>query len=170
MKRLLAIISVCFLTSCVSYRNYYQLPVDYLERRQIETRRFETDNEEDMLVASAQVLQDLEFTLETSDTELGLLTATKDREMGNTAGQVALVMLAAFGGTTPIYDVAQKIYVTLVSNKSADNQGYNVRVSFARIIWNNMNESRVEQITDPQIYTDFFDRLSQSLFLTANNL
>ena len=93
MKRLLAIISVCFLTGCVSYRNYYQLPVDYLERRQIETRRFETDNEEDMLVASAQVLQDLEFTLETSDTELGLLTATKDREMGNTAGQVALVML-----------------------------------------------------------------------------
>ena len=56
MKRLLAIISVCFLTGCVSYRNYYQLPVDYLERRQIETRRFETDNEEDMLVASAQVL------------------------------------------------------------------------------------------------------------------
>lgn len=170
MKRSLALLSLFFLVGCTSYNDYYQLPIDYLERRQVETRRFETDNEEYMLMASAQVLQDLEFTLETSDTGLGVLTATKDREMGSTAGQVALVMLAAFGGTTPVYDVRQKIYVTLVSNKSVDMNGYNVRVSFARIIWNNLNESRVEQIQEPQIYTDFFDKLSQSLFLTANNL
>lgn len=170
MKRLFVFLSLCFLFGCVSYDNYYRLQPDYLERRQIETRRFDTNNEEDMLVASAQVLQDLEFTLETSDTSLGLLTATKDREVGSTAGQTALIVLAALGGTTPVYDVNQKIYVTLVSNKSQDNDGYNVRVSFARIIWNNMNEARVERILDPQIYVDFFDRLGQSMFLTANDL
>ena len=47
MKRLLAVLTVFMLAGCVSYNNYYQLPVDYLERRQIETRRFETNNEED---------------------------------------------------------------------------------------------------------------------------
>lgn len=123
-----------------------------------------------MLVASAQVLQDLGFTLEESETELGLITASKDREAGSAGERVALVFLAALGGTQPVYDTNQKIYVTLVSTKSPTNVGYNVRVEFARVIWNNMNQARIEKIEDPEIYQDFFDKLSQSVFLTANNI
>ena len=172
MKKILSLlfIPLFLLTGCVSYQDYYKLDKQYLARRQLETRYFETNDEESMLIASAQVLQDLGFTLEESETKLGLITGSKDREAGSTGGKVALVILAALAGTQPVYDTNQKIYVTLVSTKNTTKRGYNIRVEFARVIWNNMNQARIEKIQDPETYQGFFDKLSQSVFLTANNL
>lgn len=157
------------LTSCVSIQDYYKLDDQYLSRRQIETRGFEIENEEEILNASTQVLQDLGFNLEESETRLGVITASKDRESENTGEKIALIFFSAFNGTQPIYDVNQKIYVTLVSSKSKDT-GYNVRIQFARVIWNNLNQARMEKIYDSSVYQDFFNKLSQSIFLTANNI
>ena len=158
------------LAGCLTYDNYYQLDSDYLNRRQIETMRFDTNDETAVLSASAQVLQDLGFTLEESETKLGLITASKNREAGSTAGKAAIILLAAMNKTQPVYDTEQKIYATIVSTKSRSASGYNVRVSFARRIWNNMHESRTEKITDTKTYREFFDKLSQSLFLTAHEI
>lgn len=170
-KALTVLVLLSFvMCGCVSYTDYYKLDDQYLARRQLETRRFETNDEESMLVASAQVLQDLGFTLEESETKLGLITGSKDREAGSTGQKVAVVFLAALAGTQAVYDTNQKIYVTLVSTKSPTNSGYNIRVEFARVIWNNMNQARIEKIEEPEIYQDFFDKLSQSVFLTANNI
>lgn len=157
-------------SGCVSYENYYKLDEGYLARRQLETRNFDTKDEELLLTASAQVLQDLGFTLDETETKLGLITANKDREAGSTGQKVGMVLLAALAGTQPIYDVQQKIYVTLITTKSKTNSGYNVRVEFARIIWDNMKNARTEKISDEEIYQDFFNKLSQSVFLTANNI
>jgi hypothetical protein len=167
---ILLLLIMLSVTGCVSYDNYYKLDEQYLARRQLETRRYDTTNEEMLLVSSAQVLQDLGFTLEESETNLGLITASKDREAGSTGEKVGMVLLAALAGTHAVYDVQQKIYVTLVSTKSHDNKGYNIRVEFARIVWDNMKQSRIEKIQSEPIYTDFFDKLSQSVFLTANNI
>lgn len=171
MKRILILLLlVVFMTSgCVSYKHYYKLDEQYLARRQLETRAYDTQDEEALLVASAQVLQDLGFTLDESEIKLGLITANKDREAGSAGQKVGMILLAAFAGTQPVYDVSQKIYVTLVSTKNHNN-GYNVRIEFARVIWNNMNQARIEKIQDEEIYKDFFDKLSQSVFLTANNI
>jgi hypothetical protein len=169
MKKLLISVLFLLLTSCVSSGDYYKLDDQYLVRRQIETKRFETISEEDILIASAQVLQDLGFNLEESETRLGLITASKDREAGTTGGKAAVIFFAVMGGTQAVYDVNQKIYATLVSTKSKDS-GFNVRIQFARAIWNNMNQMRMEKIQDSSVYKDFFDRLSQSIFLTANHI
>ncbi|MCQ2562418.1 MAG: hypothetical protein MJ158_02275 [Alphaproteobacteria bacterium] len=170
MKHLFCILSLLTLFGCVSYDNFYKLDEHYQERRQMETRRFEAKNEEEMLVSVAQVLQDLDFTLETTETELGIITGTKVRDVTPTGAQVAIILLAGIGKTTPVYDVRQKIYATVISNKSKTNPGFNVRVKFARIVWNNRNESRLEKLEDESLYKNFFDKLSQSLFLTANDL
>lgn len=165
---------VCFcalgLSGCVTYDNYYQLDSDYLARRQMETMRFETNDEETILAASAGVLQDLGFTLDETETKLGLITAYKNREAGSTGAKAAIILLAAMGGTTPVYDTEQKIYTTLVSTKSKESKGYNIRITFARVVTNNMHETRNEKITDPKTYREFFDKLSQSLFLTAHEI
>jgi hypothetical protein len=159
------------LASCVSpYEGYYRLDAQYLARRQQETKRFETDDEEAMLIASAQLLQDLGFTLDESETRLGLITASKDREAGSKVGAAAIIILSALARTKPVYDVDQRIYTTLVSTKSRDAAGFNVRIEFARIVRNNQNQTRVEVIRDPEIYRDFFDKLAQSLFLAANDV
>ena len=172
MKKIFCLLcwSVIVLSGCVSYEHYYKLDENYLARRQLETRRFETQNEELLLISSAQVLQDLGFTLNESETKLGLITASKDREAGSSGEKIGIMILAALVGTQAVYDVNQKIYVTLVSTKSHDAKGYNVRIEFARVIWNNFNQARIEKIQDKKIYTDFFDKLSQSVFLTAHNI
>lgn len=171
------IISYAFLAVflCLSgcgkyYGDYYRLDAQYLARRQMETRCFETRDEEALLIASAQVLQDLGFTLHESETRLGLITASKDREAGSYGQKLGMMFLAALVGTQAIYDTNQKIYVTLVSTPSHNGKGYNVRVEFARIIWNNVNQTRIQRIQDEKIYKDFFDKLSQSVFLTANSI
>lgn len=171
MKRLIAICLCVFgLSGCVSYDNYYALDGDYLARRQMETMRFETDKEETILSASAGVLQDLGFTLDETETKLGLITAYKNREASSTGAKMAIILLSAMSDTQPVYDTEQKIYATIVSTKSRESAGYNVRVSFARVITNNMHETRNEKITDQKTYREFFDKLSQSLFLTAHEL
>ncbi len=171
MKKIIsAFLTICIMSGCVSYSDYYKLDEQYLARRQLETRNFETANEELLLSSSAQVLQDLGFTLDETETSLGLITANKDREAGSVGQKVGMIFLAALAGTQPIYDEKQKIYVTLVSTKSKTNVGYNVRVEFARIIWDNMKNARVEKISDEEIYQDFFSKLSQSVFLTAHNI
>ncbi len=154
----------------MTFDDYYRLDDDYLARRQIETMRFEIDNEETILAASAGVLQDLGFTLDETETKLGLITAYKNREASTTGARAAIILLSALNDTQPVYDTEQKIYTTLVSTKSKESRGYNVRISFARTIWNNMHESRSERITDTKTYREFFDKLSQSLFLTAHEI
>jgi hypothetical protein len=171
LSALLALPALLALASCAPpYGDYYRLDAEYLARRQQETRRFETDDEEAMLVASAQVLQDLGFTLDESETKLGLITASKARSAVSAGQVVGALLLAAVIGGPAVYDVDQKIYTTLVSAKSRDARGFNVRIEFARIIRNNQKQERIEVVREPEIYSDFFDKLAQSLFLTANNI
>jgi len=172
MKKLLAAVPIILLmVSCVSpYENMYLLDSQYLNRRQVETRRFETTDEEAMLIACSQVLQDLGFTLEESETKLGLITASKDRAGASTGAKIGLTVLAVLSKTQATWDENQKIYATLVSTKSRGARGYNVRVGFARIVRDNHGNTRIEKLGAPELYKDFFDKLAQSLFLTANDL
>ena len=86
MKKTL--LSLCassvLLTGCTVHTDHlYVLNENYLQERQQQTRRFETKDEELILSSSAQVLQDLGFTLTESETKMGLLTASKERDAKN---------------------------------------------------------------------------------------
>lgn len=168
---LFILITTIFLNACtMSYENFYKLDSQYLERRQLETKFFETNNELKMLDASIQVLQDLGYNISESNTNLGIITGTKDREAGNIGQKVGAIFGAALFGGTPVYDISQTIFVTLVSSKSNTKNGYNIRVEFATIIYNNVGSYRVERRLEPEIYKEFFEKLSQSVFLTANDI
>lgn len=147
------------------------LSPESLEQRQLQTRRFDSTDEAMLLSASALVLQDLGYSIEESETEVGLILGTKDRdatEVGQVVG--AIVMAALFGAATPI-DKEQKIRASLVTRPLPDGKSTAVRVTFQRIVWNNYGQiSRVEGLNDPLLYQQFFDRLSQSVFLTANEI
>ncbi|MHC4388970.1 MAG: hypothetical protein ACYSX1_10220, partial [Planctomycetota bacterium] len=102
-----------------------------LEDRRLQTRWFDTSDEERILSASAGVLQDLGFNLDESETDLGLIVASKERSAAE-AGQVALaIFAAALTDTTPRYDTKQKIRVSLVTSKvSKEAERTTVRVTF----------------------------------------
>jgi hypothetical protein len=67
-------------------------------------------------------------------------------------------------------DRLQRIRASLVT-RPAGKAEVAARVTFQRLVWNSDNElSRVEAVNDPAIYREFFDRLSQSVFLTAQGI
>jgi len=142
-----------------------------LELRQVQTRYFEA-SEQMVLSASAAVLQDLGFNLDESETALGLVVASKDRSARNAGQIVGSILLGALTGTFVPTDHHQKMRASLITAPMpGEGVRTSVRVTFQRIVWNDQNRiSRLEGLTDPAIYQEFFSRLSKSLFLEAYQL
>jgi len=146
-----------------------------LETRQLQSRRFETNNEKNILAACAGVLQDLGFNLDESSAKTGLLIASKNRnavESGQVAGQLILAALVAAMGAQadPVWEQDQKIRISVVTTP-IQKDSIIVRATFQRIIWNTKDQlSRIEPINDPTIYREFFDKLAQSVFLEAHDI
>ena len=143
-----------------------------VEQRQLQTRTFETADESKILSASASLLQDLGFTLDKSETKVGLIVASKDRSAVD-AGQVtgAVVLAVLFGGPGT-YDQKQKIRASLVTHPAYDGKGgMAVRVTFQRIVWDNYGTiTKLERLNDSELYVGFFDKLSKAVFLEAQKI
>jgi hypothetical protein len=150
-----------------------QLSADTLERRHLQTRRFDGISEEAILNASAGVLQDLGFSLDESETELGVIVASKNRTAIAPAQVVTSILLKLFLDIEKDVDDRQYIRVALVSRPVDElkNDSFRVRVTFQRVVWQTSGEvSTTEAIDDPEVYQQFFDRLSKSVFLEAQQI
>jgi hypothetical protein len=153
-----------------------QLSPESLKNRQIQTRRFDTD-EKTMLSAGAAVFQDLGFNIDESETDLGLIGCSKLRDATSTGQIVGAVFVALLTGAATPVDKEQLIRASLITypitidktDKSKCRTA--VRITFQRIVTNTQNQvSRRECIIEPEIYQEFFDKLSQSVFLEAHEI
>lgn len=176
-KRLIAATAMVafFLTMAVGCQ--HQVPDDALRasseslaERQLQTRKFDTTDEKMVLNASAAVLQDLGFNIDESETTLGVIVCSKQRD-ATSAGQVAgAIVLAIFSGVVIPVDKHQLIRASLITCPISDKT-VAVRITFQRIIYNTYNQiSLAEPIKDPELYQKFFEKLSQSIFLEAHQL
>ena len=180
IKKLIIILCLFPLTGCATTypKDFLKTSETSLQVRQLQIRKFDTTDEKQIISSSAGVLQDLGFTIDDSETKLGLVVASKDRDATD-AGQVALatvsVFLSALGGASSDafdhIDKVQKIRASIVSRLGEDNKSIVVRVTFQRIVWNNRGDvSRMETLNDPELYQGFFERLSKAIFLEANKI
>jgi len=170
LKSLCALVVVLSLAACETIpADALKMSSETLQERQLQTRKFSTQNEKRLLSAGAQVLQDMGFTIEESETSLGVITASKNASAVN-AGQVAgMILVAALGGGSMPIDKEQKIRVSTVTRPAGGST--NLRVTFQRIVWDTYgNISRIEFVKDPEIYSDFFEKLSKSVFLEAHQI
>jgi len=141
-----------------------------LKDRQIQTRKFKTDDEEKMLVACAGLLQDLGFSIDESETKLGVMLGTKDRSAVN-AGQIvgAFILAVLVGVATPI-DSHQKMRASVVT-RVKDDRHIIVRVTFQRVVWDTQGKvTKSEALNDPKHYQEFFQKLSKAIFLEAHEI
>jgi hypothetical protein len=118
-----------------------QLSKESLKNRQLQTRRFDTD-EKTLLSASAAVLQDLGFNIDESETELGVIVCSKQRDAtssGQVAGAIFIALLT--GAVTPI-DKEQLIRASLITypihldDKDKSKCQSAVRITFQRVVTN----------------------------------
>lgn len=145
-----------------------QLSPESFALRQLQTRSFDTKDEKQLLVAGAGVLQDLGFNIDESETGLGVIVGSKERD-ATEAGQVAAAVVVALlgGGAMPI-DKEQKIRASLITRPTGKSK-INLRITLQRVVWNTQGQvSKIQSLEDPEVYRDFFDKLSKSVFLEAH--
>ena len=202
----LAVAGVIGLSGCVHQipEGAFDVSPDMMAQRQVESRKFTGISEEEILIASSNVLQDMGFNLENTEVKLGVLTANKQREATN-AGEIAgaIIMAALFRVQMPT-SKDQTIRVALVikpatsdsvigtlysgaskaaqpapaktaKGKKADPaaatpESYVVRVTFQRVVRRTDNSTYAETIKDPELYQEFFDKLSKSVFIEAQKI
>lgn len=143
-----------------------------IQLRQLQTRYFDTQNEKMILSSCNAVLQDLGFNLDESETNLGVMVASKQRDATSVGQIIGSVFMALLTGVATPVDDEQTIRVCLVTCPCGENlERVSVRVTFQRIIFNTQGQiTRREGVVKPEIYQEFFNKLSQSVFLEAHEV
>jgi hypothetical protein len=183
---LLAFVLPVLLSGCVQQtqpEELFQLSPESNANRAMQTRFFETANDKELLSASAAALQDLGFQVEESVREVGFLRAAKERsarEHGQDLSRV-LVWLLSLGGVIMPVDLHQKVAATLITRPlNQDGSRQEVRIMFYRAVWKGEGQSdrnyippgqqKMEMIRDPEIYQQFFAKLSKAVFLEPHTI
>lgn len=144
-----------------------------LQIRQLQSKKFHTLDEVNMLSAGMEVLQDMGFMIKESETKLGVIVGSKQRETDNRGQRVALVTLSILLGDGRLNGIEQShtIRVSLVTTPDKSKKDTTVRVNFQRQVYDMVgNCVKLETIHDPEIYQGFFAKLSKSVFLEAHQI
>ena len=147
-----------------------ELSQESLKDRQLQTRRFDIKDKKKLLLAAVALAQDMGYTIDESTTSLGVVVGSKDRDATN-GGQIAgAIFVAALTGVSTPVDTVQKIRLSMVTRPIGENST-TLRVTFQRVVWNSQGQiSKLERINDPKIYAEFFQKLSKSVFLEAQEI
>jgi len=185
MKQLSILLIAFLVVGCVAAT---KPPVDLfvstpqlLKQRQLETRRYDGIAEMELISACSNVLQDLGFSLENSETKLGVITASKERDATN-AGEIAAAVAVAVITTALFFPVIQSvskdqtIRVSLVTRPVIDSDNiampnsHFVRITFQTIVRKTDDSLRYETLTDPELYQGFYSSVSKAVFLEAQKI
>ncbi len=177
MKNIVILFVFLLMAGCVQIPpNTFVTTPELLQQRQLETRRYDDIKEADLITASANVLQDLGFNLENSEVKLGVITASKQRDATKGTQVAGAILLALLGGGSVPVDANQTIRVALVVRPVNNSNGMVivnsnfVRVSFQRIVRRTDNSEYAQTLRDVQLYQDFYERLSKSVFNEAQKI
>ena len=134
----------------------------------MQTARFETRDEHQLLSDATAALQDLGFILDESSPQVGVLAGSKSRdatEAGQVAAQVALTIIAAafLVAHVPTWDTNQTIVVTLTTRPIPGTSQTEMRTSFERVVRNNQGAARSELLMLPDMYRDFYISLRNGM-------
>ncbi|MDD5108018.1 MAG: hypothetical protein PHC29_00690 [Candidatus Omnitrophica bacterium] len=171
LKRISAIFLCLGIVGCVSIPTGFLKPNEgYLQKRELQMRQYDTTDQEKIITSVAGVLQDLSFTLDASETQVGFVAASKKADATN-AGQVFLVALLGGANAVQQCDKSQVIKASVITKSTSDGKKTVVRVTFQRIVWNMAGQiNRVETLSDPAMYQKFYDSLSKAIFLEAQKI
>jgi hypothetical protein len=147
------------------------LPEDSLAKRQLQTRHFETKDEERVLRACTAALQDMGFQIDESSPRLGVLLASKTRDTNllRPEARIAAVVLSLGILSGLAENQPAKIEVGIVTRRvGVEEDRVGVRAIFRMTPLPRGGQQGISQtIIRPEIYNQFFDSLSKALLLEA---
>lgn len=164
--------------------DFFELTPESAVNRAMQTRVYETTDAQELLSASAAVLQDLGFQVEESVHEIGFLRAAKERSAREYRQYISRFFRYVLSGGSFIepVDLHQKISATLVArpiNPGATR--HEVRIIFYRVVWKGdgykypgliipPGQQMMEMLRDPVLYQQFFAKLAKAVFLEGFTL
>jgi hypothetical protein len=154
IPRNLIIIALLLLSGCQTTSDQnagFYAPLSSAQQRQLDSRRFDTSDEERVLTAIVDLLQDLGFKVGETNLQTGIISGSKGYERGRRR-----------------YGSDIRITATTSLSKTS---GIVVRATFQDIKTSKAPRFyKGEPVTDPAVYRRFFDKLAQSLFLEAHSI
>lgn len=159
------------LTSCARVPDDLMKPSqNTLKIREAQSRSFETYSDGQLLRASLAVLQDMGYTIKESSTDFGVLTANKEADARSAGQVIGAIAVALLGGGAQAIDMTQFITVTIVvMDKAAPNQSQ-ARTTFQRVVQRTDHSYYANTITEPEVYSEFYEKLDKALFLEVNKI
>ena len=147
-----------------------QMPVQpektQLQIREFQTRTYDTTDTKMVMKAILNVLQDDGYMVKNANTELGLLTATKEVDIEN-KGQALLLTLLA--GKNAQY--AKNSEIESTANVSEFGKQTKVRLNFqVKSYDNHGNVMEVKQIADAKFYQEFFAKADKGIFIQKQKI
>ncbi len=170
--RTASLLAMLMLGGCVSANDIAMRvgapPQNAPEIRELQSARFDTIDERQLLADATQVLQDLGFSVDESAPQMGVLAGSKNRdatEAGQVAAQIALTVVAAafLVAYVPTWDTDQTIRATLTTRPLPGSRQILLRAWFERIVRNNQGHARVEPLLMPDMHREFFQALRNGI-------
>ena len=137
-----------------------------LQIREFQTRIYDTTDTKMVMKAILNVLQDDGYMVKNANTELGLLTATKEVNIENKGQALFLTLLA---GRDARY--AKNSEIESTANVSEFGKQTKVRLNFqVKSYDNHGNVMEVKQIADEKFYQDFFAKADKGIFIQKQKI
>lgn len=183
-KALIPLLIMAFAVGCtiVSRPKPPSVPQSQLQTRQPQTREYDTNDVKLVMKAALNTLQDDGFTIKNAVPDLGLISATKEIDLGGAGRRASsadnddfwssLFRAAAGRGQTQQspqrdfrYEKFKQIEATLNVSEFGKRQT-RVRASFqAKVLDDRGNPMEVYSIDDLKFYQDFFMKIDKGIFL-----
>lgn len=155
-----------------------EMPDDYMASRlrdaadrEMQGRRFDGIGEKELLDAAVGVLQDLGFTVDITNAELGFVQGAKEREAKAPGQMLVVTILAVLMRAPPTAREDQTISVLLSVRPARESasRSHVVLVTFHRHLRQPLQET-AGPLREPELYQAFFELLAKALFLEAHKL
>jgi hypothetical protein len=167
MKRILISLSIISLiTTACTLPQTSEAPKTQLQIREFQTRSYETQDIKMVMKAMLNVLQDDGYIVKNANTDLGLLTATKELDVESSGEAFFSVLLA---GENARYK--KNSVIECSANVSEFGKETRVRVNFQIKTMNNKAEvMTVKQVEDGNYYQTFFSKVDKGVFIQKEKL
>jgi len=178
-KSLLLFVAVAAVSGCAPQqipKEALQFSQESPELRRLQTRRFQTTDEQRLLTAGAGILQEMGFAIDTRETRLGVIAGSKKQSLdslGEKAASFAVAVLTGQLGFPYGMPVSKDelVKVSLVTRPSENPKDTFVRLTLQRVVWNSEDKVRSsELLKEPEVYRQFFEGLGKAVSLEVHEL
>lgn len=148
-------------------KNEVITPQSQLQKRQYQTRQYDTIKKPALMKAMLNVLQDEGFIVNNANPILGFISGAKEFSTNDKT----IDFEKEFGTKKSFFNGGTVAVVEATANVSEYGKEVRVRINFKRKLLNAYgNAQKIDEITDETYYQNFFSKVDKAIFIQNQNI